>query len=150
MGGVLIGRAITERPDLYKAALVEVGCTNTLRMETTPNGPNQIPEIGSLKNEEDVKHILEMDSQSKVKKGVKYPAVLIRTGINDPRVTPWEPGKFAAILQNSTSSANPVLLHVNYANGHHSSNLDVTFGDEADMYAFALWQVGNTKFQIKP
>lgn len=150
MGGVLIGRAITERPDLYKVALVEVGCTNTLRMETTPNGPNQIPEIGSLKNEEDVKHILEMDSQSKVKKGVKYPAVLIRTGINDPRVTPWEPGKFAAILQNSSSSDNPVLLHVNYANGHHSNDLDVTFGDEADMYAFALWQVGNTKFQIKP
>lgn len=148
MGGVLIGRSITERPDLYKVALVEVGCTNSIRMETTPNGPNQIPEIGSLKNEEDVKHILEMDSQSKVKKGVKYPAVLVRTGINDPRVTPWEPGKFAAILQNS-GSENPVLLHVNYVNGHHSNDLDVTFGDEADMYAFALWQVGDPKFQIK-
>lgn len=149
MGGVLIGRSITERPDLYKVALVEVGCTNTIRMETTPNGPNQIPEIGTLKNEEDVKHILEMDSQSKVKKGEKYPAVLIRTGINDPRVVPWEPGKFAAILQNYSSSQNPVLLHVNYANGHHSSDLDVTFGDEADMYAFALWQVGDPRFQIK-
>ncbi|MDQ6531494.1 prolyl oligopeptidase family serine peptidase [Flavobacterium sp. LHD-85] len=148
MGGVLIGRAITERPDLYKVALVEVGCTNTLRMETTPNGPNQIPEVGSLKNEEDVKHILEMDSQSKVKKGEKYPAVFIRTGINDPRVVPWEPGKFAAILQNYNKSENPILLHVNYANGHHSNDLDVTFGDEADMFAFALWQVGNPKFQI--
>ena len=82
-------------------------------------------------------------------KGVKYPAVLIRTGINDPRVVPWEPGKFAAILQNYSSSQNPVLLHVNYANGHHSSDLDVTFGDEADMYAFALWQVGDPRFQIK-
>ncbi|WP_125723376.1 prolyl oligopeptidase family serine peptidase [Flavobacterium ustbae] len=149
MGGVLIGRSITERPDLYKVALVEVGCTNSLRMETTPNGPNQIPEIGTLKNPEDVKHILEMDSQSKVKKGVKYPAVLVRTGINDPRVTPWEPGKFAAILQNSTASENPILLHVNYQNGHHSSDLDVWYGDEADMYAFALWQVGDPRFQIK-
>lgn len=149
MGGVLIGRAVTERPDLFKVALIEVGCTNAIRMETSPNGPNQIPEIGSLKNEEDVKHILEMDAQSKVKKGVKYPAVLVRTGINDPRVSPWEPGKFAAVLQNYNSSANPILLHVNYANGHFSNDLDVTFGDEADMYAFALWQVGDSKFQIK-
>ncbi|TDW48545.1 oligopeptidase B [Flavobacterium sp. 270] len=149
MGGVLIGRSITERPDLYKVALVEVGCTNTIRMETTPNGPNQIPEVGSLKNEEDIKHILEMDSQSKVRKGEKYPAMLALTGINDPRVAPWEPGKFAAILQNYNNSENPILLHVNYANGHHSSDLDVTFGDKADMYAFALWQVGNPKFQIQ-
>lgn len=149
MGGVLIGRAVTERPDLFKVALIEVGCTNAIRMETTPNGPNQIPEIGSLKNEEDVKHIIEMDAQSKVKKGVKYPAVLIRTGINDPRVTPWEPGKFAAVLQNYNGSGNPILLHVNYANGHFSNDLDVTYGDEADMFSFALWQVGNSKFQIK-
>lgn len=149
MGGVLIGRSITERPDLYKAALVEVGCTNTIRMETTPNGPNQIPEIGSLKNEEDVKHIIEMDAQSKVLKGEKYPAVFIRTGFNDPRITPWMPGKFAAVLQNHSSSENPILLHVNYANGHHSSDINVTFGDTADMYAFALWQVGNPKFQIQ-
>ena len=149
MGGILIGRAVTERPDLFRVALIEVGCTNAIRMETTPNGPNQIPEIGSLKNEEDTKYILEMDAQSKVKKGKKYPAMLIRTGINDPRVTPWEPGKFAAVLQNDNSSDRPILLHINYANGHFSNDLDVTFGDEADMFSFALWQVGNPKFQIK-
>ena len=149
MGGILIGRAITERPDLFKAALIEVGCTNAIRMETTPNGANQIPEIGSLKNEEDVKNILQMDAQSKVVKGSKYPAVLLRSGINDPRVAPWEPAKFAAILQNNNASANPILLHVNYANGHFSNDLDVTFGDDADMFSFALWQAGNSKFQIK-
>lgn len=149
MGGVLIGRAVTERPDLFKVAIVEVGCTNAIRMETTPNGPNQIPEIGTLKNEEDVKNILEMDAQSKVKKGGKYPAVLVHTGINDPRVAPWEPAKFAAILQNNNASANPILLHVNYANGHFSNDLDVTYGDDADMFAFALWQVGNPKFQVR-
>ncbi|BDU27621.1 prolyl oligopeptidase family serine peptidase [Flavobacterium sp. GSB-24] len=148
MGGILIGRAITERPDLFKVAIIEVGCTNTLRMETTPNGPNQIPEIGSLKNEEDFKNILEMDSQSKVKKGQKYPAVLVHTGINDARVASWEPGKFAAVLQNYNSSDRPILLHVNYANGHFSNDLDVTYNDSADMFAFALWQVGNSKFQI--
>ena len=55
MGGVLIGRAITERPDLFAVAIAEVGLTNAIRSETTANGPNQIPEIGTLKNKEDTK-----------------------------------------------------------------------------------------------
>lgn len=147
MGGVLIGRAITERPDLYRVAIAEVGCTNTLRMEITPNGSNQIPEIGTLKNEQDCKNLIEMDAQSKVKKGVKYPAVFIRSGMNDPRVVPWMPGKFAAVLQNSSTSGYPVLLNVNYENGHFTNNMDVLFHDLSDMYAFSLWQTGNPKFQ---
>ena len=89
MGGVLIGRAITERPDLFAVAIAEVGLTNAIRSETTANGSNQIPEIGTLKNKEDTKNLLEMDAQSKVKKGVKYPAVLVRTGMNDSRIVPW-------------------------------------------------------------
>ena len=88
-----------------------------------------------------------MDAQSKVKKGVKYPAVLVRTGMNDSRIVPWMPGKFAAVLQNSSASDRPVLFHVNYDNGHFTGDLDVTFHDMADMYAFALWQVGHPKFQ---
>ncbi len=148
MGGVLIGRAITERPDLFRVAIIEVGDTNIIRSEITPNGPNQIPEIGTLKNETDTKSLLEMDAQSKVKKGEKYPAVIVHTGINDARVDSWIPGKFAAVLQNYNSSERPILLHVNYANGHFSNDLDVTYNDSADMFAFALWQVGNTKFQI--
>ncbi|HSH67207.1 MAG TPA: prolyl oligopeptidase family serine peptidase, partial [Bacteroidia bacterium] len=89
MGGILIGRAITERPDLFKVAIVEVGATNTIRSEITANGPNQIPEIGTLQNEQDCKNLIEMDAQSKVKKGIKYPAVLVRTGMNDSRIVPW-------------------------------------------------------------
>ncbi|SHK48634.1 prolyl oligopeptidase family serine peptidase [Chryseobacterium polytrichastri] len=147
MGGVLIGRAITERPDLFAVAIAEVGMTNALRSETTANGPNQIPEVGTLKNEEDTKNLMEMDAQSKVKKGVKYPAVIIRTGMNDSRITPWEPGKFAAILQKNSGSGKPVLLYVNYENGHFTSDKDVVFHEYSDIYAFALWQVGHPKFQ---
>ncbi|MNY34586.1 Prolyl endopeptidase [compost metagenome] len=147
MGGVLIGRAITERPDLYNVAIAEVGMTNAIRSEYTPNGPNQIPEIGTLQNEEDTKNLLEMDAQNKVKKGVKYPAIIIRTGMNDSRVEPWEPGKFAAILQNNSASEKPVLLYVNYENGHFTSDLDVVFKEYADIYSFALWQVGHPDFQ---
>jgi prolyl oligopeptidase len=147
MGGILIGRAITERPDLFAVAIAEVGCTNTLRNEITPNGPNQIPEIGTLQNQQDCKNLIEMDAQSKVTKGVKYPALLVITGMNDPRIVPWMPGKFAAIIQNSSTSDRPVLLHVNYNSGHSTNDRDVTFHDLADTYAFALWQVGNPKFQ---
>lgn len=146
-GGILIGRAITERPDLYAVAIAEVGMTNALRSETTANGPNQIPEVGTLRNEEDAKNLLEMDAQSKVKKGVKYPAVIVRTGMNDSRIVPWEPGKFAATLQKNSASGKPVLLYVNYENGHFTSDVDVIFKEYSDIYAFALWQVGHSKFQ---
>lgn len=146
-GGILIGRAITERPDLFAVAVAEVGMTNTLRSETTANGPNQIPEIGTIKNEEDTKHLIEMDAQSKVIKGGKYPAVIVRTGMNDSRIVPWMPGKFAAVLQNNSASGKPILLYANYDNGHFTSDFDVVFKEYADIFGFALWQVGHSKFQ---
>lgn len=147
MGGILIGRAITERPDLFAVALVEVGMTNILRNETTANGPNQIPEVGTIQKKEDIPYLLEMDAQTKVKKGVKYPAIVVRTGMNDSRIVPWMPAKFAAALQNSSASGKPVLFDVNYENGHFTGDLDVTFREYSNMYAFALWQVGHPKFQ---
>lgn len=146
MGGLLIGRAVTERPDLFSVVIVEVGLTNTLRMETTPNGNNQIPELGSVKVEADIKSLIEMDAQSKVVQGTKYPAVFVRMGMNDVRVAPWMPAKFAAALQNSTISDKPVLLYVNYDNGHFTSDVDVNNKEFADMVAFSLWLVGHPKF----
>lgn len=146
-GGILIGRAITARPDLYAVAIPEVGLTNALRTEITANGPNQIPEIGTLKNEEDTKHLIEMDAQSKVKKGIQYPAVIVRVGMNDSRVVPWMPGKFTAALQNNSASGKPALLYANYDNGHFTSDYDVIFKEYADIFSFALWQVGHPDFQ---
>ncbi|MDR0792054.1 MAG: prolyl oligopeptidase family serine peptidase, partial [Chitinophagaceae bacterium] len=114
-GGILIGRAITERPDLFAVAIVHAGKTNMLRNEMlTPNGDSNIPEYGSVKIEEEAKWLLEMDAQTKVKKGVHYPAVLVRTGMNDPRLISKEAAKFTGILQNSSASGKPVLLHVSY------------------------------------
>ena len=71
-GGILIGRAITERPDLFAVAINIVGMTQALRNETTANGDNQIPELGSIKNKDDIEAIIEMDVQSKINNGVKY------------------------------------------------------------------------------
>lgn len=148
-GGVLISRAITERPDLYAAAICNVGCANAMRMETAPNGPANIPEFGTVKDSIECKALYEMDGVAHVKKGTKYPAVICIGGWNDPRVIAWEPGKFAAALQNATTSSKPVIMKVNYDNGHFTEDKSVTFANFADQFAFAMWQCGHQDFQMK-
>ncbi len=149
-GGILIGRAITDRPDLYKVAIPKVGVLNATRSELSPNGPVNVPEFGTTANEKDCKALTEMDALLHVKAGVKYPAQLITTGFNDPRVTSWEPAKFAAAMQASSTSSNPVLLYVNYKGGHFGGATKSEQFDEATKeYAFLLWQCGYPGFQPK-
>jgi len=147
-GGILIGRAITERPDLFGAAICNVPCANTIRMEAMPNGPVNMPEFGTVKDSTECRGLLEMDALSHVKQGVKYPAVICVGGANDPRVIVWQPAKFAAALQNSTGSGRPVLLQVNYDDGHFTEDKKVTFRNFANMFAFSLWQTGHRDFQM--
>ena len=146
-GGILIGRAITERPDLFAAAISNVSCSNMLRQENTPNGPINVPEFGSIKDPGQCQALYEMDAFQHVKTGTKYPAVICVGGMNDPRVIVWQPGKFAAALQAATTSGKPVLMQVNYDNGHFTEDKAVTFRNFANMYAFALWQAGHPNFQ---
>ena len=148
-GGVLIGRAITERPDLFAAAISNVSCSNALRMENSPNGPINAAEFGTVKDSTECMALYEMDAFNHVKDGTNYPAVLCVGGMNDPRVIAWQPGKFAAALQNASSSGKPVLMQVNYDNGHFTEDKQVTFRNFANMYAFALWQAGHPDFQPK-
>ncbi|MDU0370548.1 prolyl oligopeptidase family serine peptidase [Hymenobacter endophyticus] len=148
-GGILIGRAITERPDLFAAAISNVSCSNALRMENSPNGPVNTPEFGTVKDSVQCMGLYEMDAFQHVKPGTKYPAVLCVGGMNDPRVIVWQPGKFAAALQAASTSGKPVLLQVNYDNGHFTEDKKVTFRNFANMYAFALWQAGHPNFQPK-
>jgi prolyl oligopeptidase len=146
-GGVLISRAITTRPDLFCAAVCNVGCANAMRMEFSPNGPVNTPEFGTVKDAVECEALYEMDGLQHVQQGVKYPAVLCVAGWNDPRVAPWEPGKFAAALQNASTSGKPVLMKVNYDNGHFTEEKIVTFQNFAGQYAFLLWQTGHSDFQ---
>jgi len=67
--------------------------------------------------------------------------------MNDPRVIAWQTGKFAGALQNATSSGKPVLLKVNYDDGHFTEDKSVTYRNFASMFAFALWQAGHPDFQ---
>lgn len=147
-GGILIGRAITERPDLYKVAIPKVGCLNALRGEFSPNGPVNVPEFGTVEIEEEFKGLLEMDAFQHIEKGVKYPAQLITTGFNDPRVASFIPAKFAAKMQNENGSQNPTFLYVDYSAGHFGgSTMDERFVQMAKEYAFLLWQCGDREFQ---
>ena len=154
-GGILISRAITERPDLYAAAVCNVGCANAMRFEATPNGPGNAPEFGTVKDSLECRALHEMDGVAHVQYGVHYPAVMSVAGWTDPRVIAWQPGKLAAAMQNCSASDRPVLLKVNYDNGHFTEDKNVTFSNFADQYSFLLWQSGHKDFQpigseIKP
>lgn len=149
-GGILIGGAITQRPDLFAGALIRVGCSNALRMEFTPNGPPNIPEFGTVTEADGFKALYAMDAYQHVKDGVAYPGVLLTAGINDPRVDPMQPAKMTARLQAATSSKRPVLLRVDYDAGHGfgstRSQHDLEYADEM---SFLLWQFGDPDFQPK-
>ncbi len=141
-GGILISNAITTRPDLFGAAIDEVGINNALRYETTANGVSNMSEFGTFKTEEGFKNLLAMDGYSKVKAGEKYPAVMLTHGANDPRVEPWLSTKFAARLQAATASGKPVLLRLDYDAGHGIGSSNKQQNEErADIYAFLFEQL---------
>lgn len=147
-GGITIGGAITWRPDLFAAAIDSHGDTDSLRMEFTPNGPPNISEFGSVTTEAGFHGLYAMSAYVHVRDGVKYPAVLLMTGANDPRVEPWAVTKMAARLQAATSSGKPVLLSVSYDSGHGIGDTKAQENaDSADELSFILWQSGAAGFQ---
>lgn len=146
-GGITISRAITERPDLFAAAVCNVGCANAMRMEFSPNGPANTPEFGTVEDPVECAALYDMDGVQHVQPGSNYPALLGVGGWNDPRVPPWQPGKFVATVQNASKSGKPVLMKVNYDNGHFTEDKTVTFKNIAGQYAFMLWQTGHPDFQ---
>ena len=142
-GGITIGRAITERPDLFKAAIINVGCLDAIRMETTTNGVPNIPEFGTVKTKDGFKALLAMSSYHHIEDGIKYPSVLLIHGMNDPRVDPWNSAKMTARLQAATASNNPILFRVEYSAGHGIGSTRMQYLEElADEWAFLLWHFG--------
>jgi prolyl oligopeptidase len=146
-GGITIGGAITQRPELFGAALIRVGDSDSLRSETMASGPANIPEFGTVTEADGFKALFAMDAYQHVKPHTPYPAVLLTTGVNDPRVAPWQAAKMAARLQASTSSGKPILLRVDYDAGHGigstKSQRDIELADEL---AFLFWQLGVTGY----
>lgn len=149
-GGILVGRAMTERPDLFGAVVSAVGALDMIRAETTPNGVPNIPEFGTVKTEAGFKALLEMSTYHHIRAATPYPAVLFLHGVNDPRVEVWESTKSAARLMAATTSGKPVLLRLDYSAGHGIGNTKrQQFEERADMYAFLFWQLGQPEFALK-
>jgi len=149
-GGILIGRAMTERPDLFAAAIPEVGCMNTVRAEFSANGPGNIPEFGTVKDSVECMALIEMDSYHNIQDATNYPATLVTAGFNDPRVIAWQPAKFAARLMAANGSNKPVLLWVDFKSGHGiGDSKSQYFESLADKFSFALWQSGHPEFKAK-
>ena len=159
-GGILVGMAMVERPDLFAAVVPEVGSMDMVRMETTPNGVPNIPEFGSRKTEAGFRALLAMSVYANIKDGVAYPAVLLVHGVNDPRVEVWNSTKVAARLlaaqpeaarqATGKTKANPVLLRLDYESGHgQGSTKSQALDARADTFAFLLWQMGVAGFVLK-
>ncbi|NTV98092.1 MAG: S9 family peptidase [Chlorobiaceae bacterium] len=149
-GGILVGRAMTERPDLFAAVISQVGLMNPLRGELTPNGPVNVPEFGSVTKKDECMALMEMDPYLNVEDGVSYPATLVTAGLNDPRVIAWQPAKFAARLASATASGKPVLFFADGDAGHGIGNTKTKdFESLADVLSFGLWQTGHPEFQVK-
>jgi prolyl oligopeptidase len=150
-GGILVGRAMTERPDLFAAVIAVAGALDTLRFELTPNGVPNIPEFGSAKTEAGFRALLAMSTYANVKDGTPYPAVLFSGGVNDPRVEVWESTKTAARVMAATTSGKPVLLRLDYDAGHGIGNTRKQQQEElADRFAFLLWQMGVDGYATTP
>ncbi len=141
-GGITLGRAMTERPELFAGVIDLVPAGNTLRQEFSPNGPPNIPEFGTVKDQAGFNSLYDMDTIAHIRKGVQYPAVMVTTGLNDPRVSSWEPAKVAAALQAS-GTARPVLLRIDAQAGHGiGSTRTQTDALNADVIAFVFWRAG--------
>ncbi|HEV7614109.1 MAG TPA: prolyl oligopeptidase family serine peptidase [Steroidobacteraceae bacterium] len=141
-GGITVGRALTERPDLFAAVTDGVGWSNPLRYVVEQNGYGEEPEWGAINDPAGYRALRSIDSYQAVKDGTRYPAVLLTTGVTDPRVAPFHVAKMAARLQAATSSGKPILMRVDYDAGHGmGSTRSQQDREAADTYAFLLWQL---------
>jgi len=147
MGGVLVGRALTERPDLFGAIQVSVGIVNPLRILAAENGANQKGELGDPTTEAGYRSIFEMDPYQPVKPNTAYPAVIFTIGLNDHRVAPWMTSKMASRLRTATTSRRPILIRVDSNAGHGvGSTRDQVFAERADAWSFLLQALGDPDF----
>jgi prolyl oligopeptidase len=142
-GGIFVGRSITERPELFGAAIDEVPVSDAIRSSFESNGELDKTEMGTTETEAGFRALYAMSPYHHIADGVKYPAVLVTTGINDPRVDAWQAAKMAARLQAATTSGKPVLLRVDFDAGHGFGSTKKQRNEElTDTLAFLLWQFG--------
>jgi prolyl oligopeptidase len=142
-GGLLMGAFLTQRPELARAVVSQVGVYDMLRTELEPNGQFNVTEYGTVKDPGQFKALFAYSPYHRVKDGVRYPAVLLTTGENDGRVNPFQSRKMAARLQAATASDAPILFRSSAAAGHGiGSSLKERNSQQADVLGFLFDQLG--------
>jgi prolyl oligopeptidase len=142
-GGLLMGTELTQHPNEFHAVVSFVGIYDMLRAELWPNGRYNVSEYGTVTQEPDFEWLDAYSPLQHVKQGVAYPAILLETGVNDPRVAPWQSRKFAAALQAATSSSRPILLLTRMNEGHGvTASFSQRVGNTAAALAFFAHELG--------
>jgi prolyl oligopeptidase len=144
-GGLLMGAALTQRPDLFHAIVSGVGIYDMLRSELTSNGQFNVTEYGSTKDPAQLTALYAYSPYHHVSDGKKYPALLFFTGDNDPRVDPMHSRKMVARLQAASASTQPILLRTSAKTGHGmGSSLDEEIALDVDVQSFFFAELGVT------
>jgi prolyl oligopeptidase len=142
-GGLLMGGAFTQHPEMFRAVVSDVGIYDMLRTELEPNGVFNTTEYGSTKVPEQFKALYAYSPYHHVVHGTRYPAILMATGLHDGRVAPWQSRKMIARLQAAAEPGGKIYLTVSSDSGHgHGSALSVRTNQRADTYSFLFDQLG--------
>ncbi len=145
-GGLLVGAALTQRPDLFQAVVCRYPLLDMIRYHRFLVARWWVPEYGSSADPEQFKYLFAYSPYHHVKTGMKYPAVLMVSGDADTRVAPLHARKMTALLQASTASNRPIALKYEIKSGHAGGRpLGLMIEDEADELGFLLWQLGELK-----
>jgi prolyl oligopeptidase len=147
-GGIAVGGALVQHPELFVAAIDNVGATDLLSFQKSQGGAANIPEFGDVTDPAGFKYLYAVSPYHHVVDNVHYPAVLAITGVNDPRVPSWIVAKMVARLQAANSGPKPILLRVDFDAGHGiGSSRPQREQLRADILSFILWQSGDPAFQ---
>jgi prolyl oligopeptidase len=144
-GGLLMGAELTQHPDAFRAIVSFVGIYDMLRVELAPNGEFNVTEFGTVKDKAQFDALFAYSPFHHVVDKTPYPAMLMLTGANDPRVDPYHSRKMTARLQAATSSTHPILLRTSDDSGHGiGTPLAEQIEEESDVYAFLFDELGLT------
>jgi prolyl oligopeptidase len=142
-GGLLVGAAMVQRPDLFSAILCAYPLLDMLRYQKFEQGSHWITEYGSSEDEQQFKYLLKYSPYQNVKAGAKYPAVMFFTGDDDTRVDPLHARKMTALMQADSASDRPILMHYGLSNGHSSGvGIDQKIQDDTAMLTFMWTETG--------
>lgn len=143
-GGLLVGACMTQRPDLFKVCIPQVGVMDMLRYHKFTIGWNWAPDYGTSEDSKEMfEYLYSYSPLHNLKKGVSYPATLVTTADHDDRVIPAHSFKFAATLQECQGGTAPVLIRIDSKAGHGGGKpLAKQLEEQADIYSFIMWNLG--------